>query len=54
MQKQNKEFEEIERLKKRYRKLTSEVIRKRLSLGVTIKESSIAYKEVLKERGEES
>ena len=51
MNKQELKFSKIESLKDEYRKLSTEQIHKRLNLGVTIKESSVAYKEILKERG---
>jgi len=50
MSKQDSKYQIIEELKENYRKLSTEQILKRLSLGISIKESSIAYKEVLKER----
>ncbi|WP_421774299.1 hypothetical protein [Gracilimonas sp.] len=50
MSKQDSKYQKIEELKENYRKLSTEQILKRLSLGISIKESSIAYKEVLKER----
>ena len=51
MKKQEQKFSKIEELKNEYRKLSTEQIKKRLGVGITIKESSVAYKEILKERG---
>jgi hypothetical protein len=52
MGKRDHYFEAIEQYKVRYRKLTTEQIRKRLALGLTIKEALVAYHQILEERGE--
>jgi len=51
MKKQNNKYSKIEVLKNEYRKLSTEQIYRKLSMDITIKEASIAYHEILKERG---
>ena len=52
MTKRDQKYQRIERAKERYRKLSSERIRKLLNSGYINEEGQIAYREVLEERGE--
>jgi len=52
MKKRDRYFQRIEEYKERFQELPTEIIRKRLSFGNLYKEASIAYREVLEERGE--
>ena len=54
MNKHQQQYEKIEKFKQRFRKLPSEAIRHRLGVGSLNKEAEIAYREVLKERGEQA
>jgi len=51
MKKSNHKFQKIEEYKDRFRRLPTEVILRRLSLGISIKEAAIAYRKILEERG---
>ena len=50
MTKKSKKYEQIEAYKEKYRQLSSDEIKKRLSFGSLIKEAQIAYREILEER----
>jgi hypothetical protein len=50
--KRDEKYQRIEAAKERYRKLSSEKIRKLLCSGYVNEEGQIAYREVLQERGE--
>ena len=52
MNKRAQKYKHIEERKNKYRKLSSEEIKKRLSFGMLIKEAQIAYREILEERGD--
>ena len=54
MKKREHRFWTIREYKERFRKLSTEQIQKRLSLGISIKEAAIAYREILRERGVDS
>ena len=54
MKKREHKFQKIQEYKERFRTLSTEQIQKRLSLGISIKEAAIAYREVLRERGVDS
>jgi hypothetical protein len=53
MSKHQQQYEKIKKFKQRFRKLPSEAIRYRLGAGSLTKEAEMAYREVLKERGEQ-
>jgi hypothetical protein len=52
MSKRDEKYQRIEAAKERYRKLSSEKIRKLLHSGYVNEEGQVAYREVLQERGE--
>jgi hypothetical protein len=54
MSKRDKDLQNIEIFKERFRHLDSEKIRKRLTSWTLVKEAAIALNEVLKERGEDN
>ncbi len=54
MKKREHKFQKIQEYKERFRKLSTEQIQKRLSLGISIEEAAIAYREILTERGVDS
>ncbi|WMW80075.1 hypothetical protein RF679_15685 [Undibacterium cyanobacteriorum] len=52
MPKQEKYFAKVEEFKVRFRLLATEEIRRRQSQGSLVKEAAVAYREILKERGD--
>jgi hypothetical protein len=52
MNKHQKNFQRILEYKQRFQKLSTKKIRERLGVASLIKEAEIAYREILKERGE--
>jgi len=53
MNKRERYFQKILEFKRRFRELSSDIIRDRLLYGSLTKEAQIAYQEVLEERGDE-
>lgn len=51
MKKRERYFQKVEEYKERFRHLSTEKILHNISLGPTIKEALVAYREVLAERG---
>ena len=53
MNKRERYFQKILEFKRRFRELSSDIIRDRLLYGSLTKEAQIAYQEVVEERGDE-
>ena len=53
MNKRERYFQKILEFKRRFRELSSDIIRDRLLYGSLTKEAQIAYQKVLEERGDE-